>query len=77
MPSAARLISGEWAATLTGSTMARLAPSSLALLGGCLDGGALAADHDLAGRVAIGDGEDADRLAGRLELGDVARRAGR
>ncbi len=30
MFSAARPISGEWAATLTGSTMARLAPNSRA-----------------------------------------------
>ena len=31
MPSAASAISGEWAATDTGSSMARLAPSSLAI----------------------------------------------
>ena len=30
MPSAASAMSGEWAATLTGSTMARLAPAGLA-----------------------------------------------
>ena len=31
MPSAAAAISGEWAATLTGSSIARRAPSSLAI----------------------------------------------
>ena len=31
IPSAASAISGEWAATLTGSSIARLAPSSFAI----------------------------------------------
>ena len=41
-------MSGEWAATDTGSTMARLAPSAFAMLEGRLHGRPLAGDHDLA-----------------------------
>ena len=49
MLSAARLISGECAATLTGSRMRALGAELARLLGRALDGDALTADHDLAG----------------------------
>ena len=61
IPSAAAAISGECAATLTGRTMARLAPSDLGHLGAGLDRGPLAGHDDLAGRIPIGDDERAMR----------------
>ena len=63
-------MSGEWAATLTGRTMARFAPSSLAISAAGLDRGALAGDDDLAGRVAVGDDERAVRGRRATELGE-------
>ena len=59
IPSAASAISGEWAATETGRTIARLAPSVLASSGAGLDGRPLAGHDDLARGVAVGHDEDA------------------
>ena len=76
MPSAASAISGECAATDTGSSMARLAPSSLAISSAGLDRRPLARDHDLARRVAVGDAEHAvGRRPGRRARGAARRRA--
>ena len=74
MPSAASAIRGEWAATETGSSIARFAPSSLAIGEARLHGRALAADDDLPRRVAVGDAEDAVRggpLHERREFGII------
>ena len=46
-------------------------------LGSCLDGGALAGHHDLAGRVAVRDGEDAVLAGARRRAPGGARRRGR
>ena len=54
-------MSGEWAATDTGRTIARLAPRRLRDLGARLDGRALARHDDLARGIAVGDDEDAVR----------------
>ena len=72
MPSAAPAMSGEWAATETGSSIARLAPRVLRDGEGGLHGRALARDHDLPRRVAVRDAEDA--VLGRL--GDELREPG-
>ena len=55
MASAAGCISGQWNGALTGSSMPRLAPRALADLDRALDGGLVAADHDLAAAIVVGD----------------------
>ena len=71
MPSAASVMSGEWAATLTGSTIGPLGAELLGDLGAGLDGGALAGHDDLAGGVPVGDDERAVRGGRGEELGQA------
>ena len=57
-------MSGEWAATLTGRTMARFAPSSFAIAAPASMAAPLAGDDDLARGIAVGDDERAMRRRG-------------
>ena len=68
MPSAALCISGECAATLTASTIARLAPSPFAASAAASTAARLPAHDHLAGGVAIGDGEDPGGFPGGDQL---------
>jgi hypothetical protein len=71
-PVGASAMSGEWAATETGRTIARLAPSAFASSRPASMAGTLAGDDDLARRVAVGDDEDAVRRGAGDELGQTA-----
>ena len=71
MPSAASAMSGEWAATETGSTIARLAPRALASSAPASMAGALARDDDLARGVPVRDDEDAVRRGAGDQLGQT------
>ena len=70
-------MSGEWAATETGRTIARLAPSDLASSAPASIAGALAGDDDLARGVAVGDDEDAVRATPRRRAPGAGRRRAR
>ena len=68
MPSAASAISGEWAATDTGSSMARFAPSSFAIASDASTAARSPETTTWPGRVAVRDAEHAVRGGLRDEL---------
>ena len=77
IPSAASAMSGECAATETGSTIARLAPSDLASSAPASMAGRSPETTTWPGRVAVGDDEDAVRRGARRPARGGGRRRGR